>query len=446
MAVKKYRPKFWNMVDVDDTNGEIILYGDIERQTPVDWFTGEPIDEDVITAKRFREDLAKIKDKKIITLRINSGGGDFETGLAIGNIIKGLKAKTIAINEGLIGSAATLVSCNCDVVKAFKGSEFMIHELKGEIEGCYSRDDLTKVINSFDCGEKVALGIYSAKTGLSEDELKDLIKSETWMTGSEAKELGFVDVLIDDEESEPQFELQNNKKILLVNGVKHNIGGYHIPPKVLKRLKNKRLNATGGRRMAVNTEKIKKFFLKGLSLFNEVEEQEDELLNEDELEEEQQDENPTVTNKKNKKNLEDDELENEDDEELLNEDEDELLNEDDENELKNMSPKIKAAVLKERKRLQEIDKIAGTLRNKKLVNEAKYGKRACNAATLAYRALEAQKKINKSALNNLNTDYIHSGAQNVHSLGNGGTDGKADMKVEAQRAAQLYAQVKGGKK
>ena len=291
MAVENKRPKFWNMVNVDETSGEIILYGDIERRTPTDWFTGEPVEEHVITPKSFLEDLEKIKDKKVITVRINSGGGDLETGIAIGNVLKGLKAKTIAINEGLIGSAATLISSSCDIVKAYKGTEFMIHQAMGEISGCYTRDDLEKTINSFVCAEKVMLEIYKAKTGLPEEKLKELINAETWMTGEEAKAYGFVDVLIEDENSEPEFEFENNKKILLVNGIKHNIGGLSIPPKVLKRLKNKRLNATGGKRMATKMEKLKNFFLNGLSLFNEAEEEE-QLLNEGEGQEEVTEGNP----------------------------------------------------------------------------------------------------------------------------------------------------------
>lgn len=452
MAVENKRPKFWNMVNVDETSGEIILYGDIERRTPTDWFTGEPVEEHVITPKSFLEDLEKIKDKKVITVRINSGGGDLETGIAIGNVLKGLKAKTIAINEGLIGSAATLISSSCDIVKAYKGTEFMIHQAMGEISGCYTRDDLEKTINSFVCAEKVMLEIYKAKTGLPEEKLKELINAETWMTGEEAKAYGFVDVLIEDENSEPEFEFENNKKILLVNGIKHNIGGLSIPPKVLKRLKNKRLNATGGKRMATKMEKLKNFFLNGLSLFNEAEEEE-QLLNEGEGQEEVTEGNPPVKNKKNRKNTEveellnegEDELENEDDDNLENEDDDELVN-DDESDLKNMSPKMKAAVLKERRRLQEIDKIAGTICNKKLVREAKYGKYACSAATLAYRALEYQKKINKRSLNNMASDYQNSNANGVHSLGNSGMNTEPDSVQEAKRVANTYLQLKGGKK
>lgn len=453
MAVKNNRPKFWNMVSVDDTSGEIILYGDIERKTPIDWFTGEPDEENVITPKKFLEDLEKIKDKKVITVRINSGGGDLETGIAIGNVLKGLKAKTIAVNEGLIGSAATLISSSCDVVKAYKGTEFMIHEAMGEMSGCYTRSDLQKAINSFTCAEKVMIEIYKAKTGLAEEKLKELINAETWMTGEEAKEYGFVDELIEDENSEPEFEFQNNKKILLVNGIKHNIGGLNIPPKVLKRLKNKRLNATGGNRMTTKMEKLRNFFLNGLSLFNEAEEEDLQLLNDGGNPEEPTEENPPVTNKKNRKNSQEeeplnegeDELENEDDEPLENEEDAELVN-DDETDLKNLSPNMKAAVLKERRRLQEIDKIAGTICNKKLVREAKYGKFACSAATLAYRALEYQKKINKRSLNNITSDYQNSNANGVQSLGNSGMNTAPDSAQEAKRVANTYLQLKGGKK
>jgi len=107
---------------------------------------------------------------------------------------------------------------------------------------------------------------------------------------------------------------------------------------------------------------------------------------------------------------------------------------------------MKAAVLKERKRIQNIDKIAGTICNKKLVSEAKYGKNACSAATLAYRAIELQKKTNKKSLTNLSSDYQQSGAIKVQSLGNSGTNAKPDSSQEAKRIANTYLQLKGGKK
>jgi len=50
---------------------------------------------------------------------------------------------------------------------------------------------------------------------LPEDELKELIKAETWLTGEEAQAYGFVDILIEDENEGPEFEFQNNKKIVL---------------------------------------------------------------------------------------------------------------------------------------------------------------------------------------------------------------------------------------
>jgi hypothetical protein len=52
--------------------------------------------------------------------------------------------------------------------------------------------------------------IYSERTNGSEDEMRALMKDETWMDTTQAKELGFVDVIIKNgKESEPDNELNS---------------------------------------------------------------------------------------------------------------------------------------------------------------------------------------------------------------------------------------------
>ena len=69
-------PKFWNIVEVNDEEAEITMYGEVVSQRPTDWWTGEPIEGLFITPEGFLEDLAQVKDKAKITVRINSVGGD----------------------------------------------------------------------------------------------------------------------------------------------------------------------------------------------------------------------------------------------------------------------------------------------------------------------------------------------------------------------------------
>ena len=88
--------KFWNMASTGDDEGEITLYGDVMSQQPVDWWTGEPEPGLFITPEGFMEDLAAVKDKGHITVKLNSCGGDLYTGIAIHNALKALSGEVDA--------------------------------------------------------------------------------------------------------------------------------------------------------------------------------------------------------------------------------------------------------------------------------------------------------------------------------------------------------------
>ena len=63
--------KFWNIASTGDDTGEILLYGDVMSSQPIDWWTGEPEPGLYITPEGFLEDLAAVKDKSNITIKIN---------------------------------------------------------------------------------------------------------------------------------------------------------------------------------------------------------------------------------------------------------------------------------------------------------------------------------------------------------------------------------------
>ena len=71
--------KFWNVASIGDDEGEITLYGDVVSRQPVDWWTGEPEPGLYIAPESFMEDLAAVKGKSNITIKINSCGGDLYT-------------------------------------------------------------------------------------------------------------------------------------------------------------------------------------------------------------------------------------------------------------------------------------------------------------------------------------------------------------------------------
>ena len=103
--------KMWNMASVSDDEGEIVLYGDIESQKPIDWWTGEPVPGMFITPEGFMEDLETVKGKSKITVKLNSCGGDLYTGIAIHNAIKALSADVTIVGSIILSRhAGTMVS------------------------------------------------------------------------------------------------------------------------------------------------------------------------------------------------------------------------------------------------------------------------------------------------------------------------------------------------
>jgi ATP-dependent protease ClpP protease subunit len=161
--------KFWNMASMSDNEGEITLYGEVVSQQPTDWWTGEPVPGLFITPVGFMEDLALVKGKSKITVKLNSIGGDLYTGIAIHNAIKSLTGEVNVIVEGIAASAASVIMCAGDKVSVYPGSIIMIHGVSALLWDFYNIFDLKQIIKGFDAGEKAIAEIYSAKTGMDVD-------------------------------------------------------------------------------------------------------------------------------------------------------------------------------------------------------------------------------------------------------------------------------------
>lgn len=191
--------KFWNVASIGDDEGEITLYGDVVSRQPVDWWTGEPEPGLYIAPESFMEDLAAVKGKSNITIKINSCGGDLYTGIAIHNAIRGLTGHKVVVVEGIAASAASVIACAGDEVQVYPGSMVMIHGVAGLLYDYYTLADLKKLQKDFDASERAIAEIYHAKTGLEVDQLRSMMTRETWMVGQEAIDNGFADTLLTDE-------------------------------------------------------------------------------------------------------------------------------------------------------------------------------------------------------------------------------------------------------
>lgn len=141
---------------------------------------------------RWLKENAKAKE---ILVRVNSPGGDVFDGHAIYSALARCEAHVIMEVEGLAASAASIILMAGDERRIHKGAFVMIHESQGGTMGTAEDHektaDLLRKIN----GEMAVL--YAERSGQTHEKcLEMMAANETWLTASEAVELGFCDAVI----------------------------------------------------------------------------------------------------------------------------------------------------------------------------------------------------------------------------------------------------------
>ena len=139
-----------------------------------------------------------------VSIPVNSFGGSVAEGFSIHNAIKGMSQKTESYVVGYAMSMGTIVALAADVVKMPKNGYWMIHE-----PWMLAGGDASDMNKTSELLEKTAVQlaqIYSDKTGIPLAEIRTMMKEETWLTGQEAKNMGFVDELTEPVEITAKFD------------------------------------------------------------------------------------------------------------------------------------------------------------------------------------------------------------------------------------------------
>ncbi len=158
-----------------------------------------------ITAKDFARDLKEIDPKSEINLRINSPGGSVTDGIAIFNLLKNHKATVNVYVDGLAASMASVIAMAGDTITMPENALMMIHNPWGGAMG--DADELRKTADVLDKMKVALISAYSSKTGLDADAIAEMMTAETWMTGSEALEIGFATQVVDEVQLAASFDL-----------------------------------------------------------------------------------------------------------------------------------------------------------------------------------------------------------------------------------------------
>lgn len=158
-----------------------------------------------------------------LEVEINSSGGDVYAGSEIYTILKDYQGRVEVKIVGVAASAASVVAMAGDPVKISPTAQIMIHNVWEVAQGDYRVfEHEAEVLKGFN---KSIANAYMLKTGMSEKELLKMMDEETWLTAQKAKEYGFVDEIMFDEEKRLAASLRTGSNFML-------------PPKVINKMRD----------------------------------------------------------------------------------------------------------------------------------------------------------------------------------------------------------------
>lgn len=182
--------KYFQIKKKTDKKGEIFIYGDIVSE---EWFANE------VTAPGFKQQLDELGNVSEIDVHINSSGGNVFEGHAIYNMLKMHKAKINIYIDALAASIASVIAMSGDTIFMHKNSFLMIHN--SWIMTVGNAKELRDTADLLDKTDEASNQAYLDRAlNISEEELKELLDAETWLTASEALEKGFIDEILEPNE------------------------------------------------------------------------------------------------------------------------------------------------------------------------------------------------------------------------------------------------------
>lgn len=171
-----------------DIRGAIVSDGE---QWIYDWF-----DVPAVSPKRIMQqiDRAISNREKELIVNINSHGGSVYAASEIWSHIKKFPGDSVAEITGVCASAASIPALATKRTIIAPVGALMIHNASVVAEGDYREMEAMKQL-LLQTNEAI-MQTYKEKTKKSEEELKQMMDTETWMNAQQAVEHGFVDEIM----------------------------------------------------------------------------------------------------------------------------------------------------------------------------------------------------------------------------------------------------------
>ena len=163
--------------------------------------------------------LNDLPEGEELTLEVNSGGGSVFAGFEIYTMLRGAACQTVAEVQSLAGSAASTIACGCKKVLMSPVGQMMIHDpCMGGAGNIREHEENLQALRSI---KESILNGYCDRCGdkASREQLRGLMRSETWLSAERAIELGLADgLLFDGDDAEDMVNAVSGGLTALLGG------------------------------------------------------------------------------------------------------------------------------------------------------------------------------------------------------------------------------------
>ncbi|MBW7057306.1 Clp protease ClpP [Paracoccus bogoriensis] len=175
-------------------NGELILSGSVLEDEYASWMRDEDVFFCPAMVRRALTDLGEGR----VTVRLNSMGGHVNAGEQIRAMLAGHPGGVRIVVEGIAASAASLILMAGAERVMSAGSHIMIHDPSGLIWG--NEDDARRHADQLAVTANTYAAVYAAASGKTPEEVRALMRAETWYGPEAAVAEGFADSIAGNED------------------------------------------------------------------------------------------------------------------------------------------------------------------------------------------------------------------------------------------------------
>ncbi len=133
-----------------------------------------------------------------LEIEIHSPGGSVFEGYRIYNAMKELRERGVYVTakiNTLAASMGSVIAMAADKITIASNGRMMIHDASTGIHG--NADAMRKGAEMLEEISDEIAGVYAEKTGKDKDDIRKMMKSETWISAKKAIEMGFADEIFD---------------------------------------------------------------------------------------------------------------------------------------------------------------------------------------------------------------------------------------------------------